>query len=311
MKYKIENQNLQDKEVSGWWNDEKTKKWHNFTYDKQNYLSNHLILRQKKVLDYLNSLNLPKGSRVLELGGGAGQTAKKICEYGYSLTGIDISKHLCEESKKKCEEYVKTSKAKFITSSMEKEFPLSDNEFDACIIVGSLQYVGDLEKCFLEIKRVLKNNGHLILCQANMYPLLDIIYPRHMFLKLVYFMFNEEFLISPSFKSILCKSKLSRYFKKYENSNFMNTRFMTKGEDAWKYKIRKRLYSFNRLKKILENFNFTVTKKTGATFFSPKKNLFYYFWFALDLLLQKILDLKIISFLINFSDNIVILAKQK
>ena len=86
---------------------------------------------------------------------------------------------------------------------------------------------------------------------------------------------------------------------------------MTKGEDAWKYKIRKRLYSFNRLKKILENFNFTVTKKTGATFFSPKKNLFYYFWFALDLLLQKILDLKIISFLINFSDNIVILAKQK
>ena len=90
MKYKIENQNLQDKEVSGWWNDEKTKKWHNFTYDKQNYLSNHLILRQKKVLDYLNSLNLPKGSKVLELGGGAGQTAKKICENGYEVKTFNV-----------------------------------------------------------------------------------------------------------------------------------------------------------------------------------------------------------------------------
>ena len=99
MKYEIDNQKIQDKEVRGWWNDDRTKKWHNFTYDKDNHLSHHVILRQKKVLDYLKSLKLPKGSKVLELGGGAGQTAKKICELGYDITGIDVSKHLCEESK--------------------------------------------------------------------------------------------------------------------------------------------------------------------------------------------------------------------
>ena len=144
-----------------------------------------------------------------------------------------------------------------------------------------------------------------------MYPLLDIIKPRHMILKLVYFFLNEEFLISPCFKSILCESKLKKYFKKYENSNFMNSKFMTKGFDKWDYKIRKRLYSFNRLKKLLNNFNFKVIKKTGATFFFPRKNIFFYFWFTLDLLLQKILDFKVIPFLINFSDNIVILGKKK
>ena len=52
MKLKINDQSLQDQEVKNWWNDDKTKKWHNFTYDKNNPLSSHLILRQKKVLEY-------------------------------------------------------------------------------------------------------------------------------------------------------------------------------------------------------------------------------------------------------------------
>tara|TARA_A100000164_G_C21933997_1_gene787115 strand:+ start:357 stop:1292 length:936 start_codon:yes stop_codon:yes gene_type:complete len=311
MKYEIDNKEIQDKEVSGWWNDDRTKKWHEFTYDKDNPLSHHLILRQKKVLDYLELLKLPKGSKVLELGGGAGQTAKKICELGFNVTGIDISKHLCDESKKKCEKYVNSGNARFINQSMEKKFPINDDEFDICVIVGSIQYVGDLNFCFNEINRVLKSNGNIILCQANMYPLLDLIKPRHMILKLVYFFLNEEFLISPSFKSILCESRLGRYFKKYENSTFMNFRFMTKGTENLDYKIRKRLYSFNRLKKLLIKFNFEIIKKTGATFFFPKKNIFFYFWFILDFLLQKILDFKIITFLINFSDNIVVLAKKK
>ena len=77
------------------------------------------------------------------------------------------------------------------------------------------------------------------------------------------------------------------------------------------YKIRKRLYSYNRLKKLLIKFDFNIIKKTGATFFFPKKNIFFYFWFILDLTLQKILDFKMIPFLINFSDNIVILAKKR
>ena len=100
MNYIIDNEEIQRKEVSRWWNDDRTKKWHEFTYDKNNFLSHHLILRQKKVLDYLKLLNLPKESKILELGGGAGQAAKKICALGYNLTGIDISKHLCDESKK-------------------------------------------------------------------------------------------------------------------------------------------------------------------------------------------------------------------
>tara|TARA_B100000902_G_scaffold347654_1_gene355070 strand:+ start:584 stop:1519 length:936 start_codon:yes stop_codon:yes gene_type:complete len=311
MKLKIPHQDIQDQEVKNWWNDEKTKKWHHFTYDENNHLSGHLILRQKKVLDYIKKLNLPKNAKILELGCGAGQTAKKICELGFDYVGIDISKHLCEESESKCELYVKSGKAKFLNQSIEKEYLLNDNHFDVCVIVGSMQYVGNLEKCFNEIRRTLKKDSHIIVCQANMYALLDLIYPRSLILRLIYFIFEEEFLISPSFKSMLCNSKLKKFFKRFENSKLMNTKFMTKGEDKWKYKIKKRMYSYRRLKKILEYFDFKVVKKTGATFFFPKKNIFYWFWYSLDLFLQKLLDLKILPFLKNFSDNIIIVAKKK
>lgn len=311
MRYKIDNQELQDNEVKNWWNDDKTKKWHHFTYDEDNPFSHHLILRQKKVLQYLCSLNLPRGSKVLELGCGAGQTAKKICDLNFKYLGIDISKHLCEESERKCQNHVNQGIAKFVDQSMEQTFPAKDNEFDVCIIIGSIQYVGNLAFCFKEISRTLKKNGHIIVCQANMYPFVDIIFPRHLILKLIYFLFNEEFLISPSFKSMLCESKLGIFFKRYENSKFMNLNFMIKGTDNWKYKIRKRLYSYRRLKKLLNDFDFEIKKKTGATFFFPKKNMFYYFWFYIDKFLQFLLDKKIFSFLINLSDNLVILSKKK
>jgi ubiquinone/menaquinone biosynthesis C-methylase UbiE len=310
MKLKIENQQTQDKEVANWWNDNKTRKWHSFTYDTDNPLSAHLILRQKKVLDYLKSLKLEKNSKILELGCGAGQTALKICELGYSYVGIDISKHLCEESEKKCQEYVKTGKAKFLTQSIEKKYPFDDQQFDVCVIVGSIQYVGDLESCFREIVRALKKDSYVIVCQANMYHIQEMIYPRHLLLKLIYATCNEEFFISPSLKSILCDSKLGHFFKKYENSKFMNYSFMTKGTEQLKYKIKKRLYSYSRLKKILEHFNFKIIKKTGATFFFPKKNIFYWFWHGLNFFLQKLLDYKALPFLRNISDNIIILVKK-
>ena len=47
MKYKIENQELQDKEVTGWWKDDRAKKWHDFTFDRNNPLSHHLLLKKK------------------------------------------------------------------------------------------------------------------------------------------------------------------------------------------------------------------------------------------------------------------------
>ena len=126
---------------------------------------------------------------------------------GFNYVGIDISKHLCKESENKCFDYVAKNKAKFINQSIEKDFPLNDNEFDVCIIVGSIQYVGNLEKCFNEINRVLKKNAYIIICQANMYALLDLIYPRKITFENNILLLNENFLYPPVLK--LCYVKVN------------------------------------------------------------------------------------------------------
>ncbi len=311
MKIKLENQEKQDKEVSAWWNSEKTKKWHNFAYDNKNHLSSHVILRQNKILNYLKKLNLPPSAKILELGCGGGQTALKICQMGYQYVGIDISKHLCEETEKKIKKYVDLEKAKVLNQSIEKKYPFKDSEFDACIVIGASQYVGNLKFYFNEINRTLKKDCCLLISQANMYPLLDITKPRRLIRQIFYLLGDQDILISPSFKSMLLKTEFKKYFSKFENSNFMNSKFMTKGEENLKYAIRKRLYSASKLKKILEIYNFKIIEKTGATFFSPKKNILFFLWFILDLVLQKLVDYKILPFLMNVTDNLVFVAKKK
>ena len=57
---------------------------------------------------------------------------------------------------------------------------------------------------------------------------------------------------------------------------FYESKFHDEGNRQVDYKIRKRLYSFNRLKKLLLNFNFDIIKKT-ATFFFQKKIFFIIF----------------------------------
>ena len=57
----------QKEEVSNWWNSEKTKKWHNFYYTTDYKDYSHLLLRQKKSIDYLKKLYPdPKNIKVVD-----------------------------------------------------------------------------------------------------------------------------------------------------------------------------------------------------------------------------------------------------
>ena len=73
------------------------------------------------------------------------------------------------------------------------------------------------------------------------------------------------------------RKSIGKYLKKYENSSFMNLGFMTKGTEKLDYKIKKRLYSYNRLKKLLIKFNFDIIKKQVLHFFFLKKMFFFIF----------------------------------
>jgi ubiquinone/menaquinone biosynthesis C-methylase UbiE len=302
---------LQDKEVTRWWNIERNlDRWDNFHYSEENREINHVLKRQDMTLAYLDSMNLRKDAKILELGFGGGQMAKRILNRGYEYYGIDISSGLAEVASRRCEEYVKVGKAHFMASSIEKKFDLESNSFDAVLVCGALQYLARPENCFKEVYRVLKNKSNFVICQANMYSLREMPYIRHLALKIQNLIMNEEFLYSPCFKSLLTETKLKKYFGKYEKSKWMNTKFMIKGYDAHSFDIKKRMYSYWRLKSLLKNSGFETEEACGATFLFPKNNAFKKISVFFNNLLQAAADRKLVPFLFAYADNIILLTKK-
>jgi len=302
------------KAVKDWWNSQQTKeKWHGATY-KDNFETHlHYWKRQQKTLDFIEKLRLPSEAKILELGFGGAETAVKILEKGYTYYGLDISKHLCDHATKICDEYVKKNKAFFLESSLEQKYEFENNSFDVVIICGAIHYAGNLTNVFSEVRRVLKAKGKFIIAQGNMYTLNNLIEFRKFLMAFIWFLTKENFhySYSLSFRDMLLETKLKKYFEKYSDSNFMNSKFMTYKSNTWKYKIHKRLFSHNKLKKLVNEKNFKLIDTAGGPFLYSSRQNVGKIKYILNNFIQFLLDKKIFKFLINFADNVVILSEVK
>ena len=298
--------------VKSWWNSEHTKqKWHGQTYKSDFDTHLHYWIRQEKTLKLLDELNLPKSSGILELGYGGAETAGKILERGFKYYGVDISEHLYENAKKNYSYYIKNDQAYFYQGSLEEKFHFEDNFFDLVIICGAIHYAGKLSNNFLEVKRVLKHDGHYIIGQGNMFTLNDLVSFRKLLKCIIWYFTNEQYIYSYSlsFKDIIFESKIKKYFLKYENNKFFNSKFMNQKSNSWKYKIHKRIFSFSTLKRTIEDNDFRVTKFYGGPFLYSSENENSIIKKTLNKILQYLLDKKIFIFLIKISDNFVFLSK--
>lgn len=110
----------------------------------------------KKILE---SEEMNKTSRILDVGCGTGQTAAYLAEqYGAKVTGMDINPIMVEKAKnrmRKCQLPVR-----IIQGSIE-EFPVKDAEFDFIICESVLTFVNK-SKALKEIFRLLTNGGRFI-----------------------------------------------------------------------------------------------------------------------------------------------------
>ena len=261
----------------------------------------------------MDELNLPKGSKILELGYGGAETAGKILDRGYIYYGLDISEHLYENAKKNYSSHIKKEQAYFYQGSLEEKLNFEDNYFDLVIICGAIHYAGKLSNNFFEVKRVLKKDGYYIIGQGNMFTLNDLISFRKLLKSLVWYFTNEKYMhsYSLSFRDIVFETKLKKYFLKYENSRFFESNFMNKKSNKWKYKIHKRIFSFGSLRSTIESNEFSVIKYYGGPFLYASENKTSFTKKILNNFLQFLLDKKIFTFLIKISDNFVFLSKPK
>ncbi len=116
------------------------------------------------VIDVINQY-IPKNSQLLEFGCGTGNLAYLIAKDGYTVLGVDISERFIDYAKKAYTE--ETQYLAFKTVDFGK-LPFNDNSFDCIYTCAVLEHCYDVDKILLDINRLLRPGGYLIIATPNL-----------------------------------------------------------------------------------------------------------------------------------------------
>lgn len=122
----------------------------------------------EKELKLLGNL---KGKQVLEIGCGGAQCGIAMAKQGAKVTGIDISNEQLKFAKNLAEK--NKVKITFHQGDIVNLKKIKSNSQDLVFTAWALHYVGNLEKCFKEVYRVLKKGGAFVF--ATSHPFYDTI----------------------------------------------------------------------------------------------------------------------------------------
>ena len=108
----------------------------------------------------INLLEIQPGDRVLEVGVGTGLNLPlypKTCK----VTGIDLSEEMLRKATQRVQEYGITNVTLEVMDASKLTFP--DDSFDRVIATYVISAVPDPVKTLLEMRRVCKPSGHLVI----------------------------------------------------------------------------------------------------------------------------------------------------
>lgn len=109
--------------------------------------------------------------KLLDLGAGEGALSLKLKKFGFDVYATDISA-----------EIFKVKDIPFKIANLDKNIPYTDNFFDCIVCVELLEHLKNPWITMEEIRRVLKQNGLLVLTTPNIHNLSS---------KLRFFLFNK------------------------------------------------------------------------------------------------------------------------
>ncbi|MDH3899643.1 MAG: class I SAM-dependent methyltransferase [Gammaproteobacteria bacterium] len=109
-------------------------------------------------VEILDGWQIPAGSRLLDIGCGAGQSAIPAARRGMHVTGVDIASNLVEHAQERAR--YEGLAARFDVGDAEA-LPCDDNAFDVVISQIGAMFAPDPEKVASEMARVCRTGGRL------------------------------------------------------------------------------------------------------------------------------------------------------
>jgi len=139
--------------------------WGN-VYSGQGVFAEIIQDRHTAVLGWVDSLNLPRGSHVLEIGCGAGFMAVALALRGYKVCAIDSVEAMIEVTRDHAAICCVTEQ---LSADVGNVYALDfeDSSFDLVVAIGILPWLENIDLAISSMARVVKFGGHLILTSAN------------------------------------------------------------------------------------------------------------------------------------------------
>lgn len=106
----------------------------------------------------LKHLNIKSDDVILDVGCGGGINIKRMAQDAKKVYGIDYSIESVNLSKEVNEKLINDGKVEIMKGNV-KDLPFEDNTFDIVTAFETVYFWPDIEKCFGEVKRVLKPGG--------------------------------------------------------------------------------------------------------------------------------------------------------
>jgi ubiquinone/menaquinone biosynthesis C-methylase UbiE len=122
--------------------------------------------RQTVALSYVDGLSLPRSTRVLEIGCGAGYLAVALAKRGFTVEAIDHTQVMVNLTMKHAKRTGNLDRINAHTGDAHKlNYP--NGSFDLVVALGVVPWLYDLKKALSEIVRILAPNGYAILTADN------------------------------------------------------------------------------------------------------------------------------------------------
>jgi ubiquinone/menaquinone biosynthesis C-methylase UbiE len=132
------------------------------TFDKMaTKYENHYYGSQSRILYKKVKFKIEKFKNefILDLGCGKGLFLEILKEYKSHLYGADISPEMIKNAQERIANYAELKVAD------SENLPWVDNTFDIIVCILSFHHYPSPEKSIEEMKRVLKNNGHITIAE--------------------------------------------------------------------------------------------------------------------------------------------------
>ena len=140
----------------------------NFIKPKDNFGGRFMLRSMNKGHEKLarwgrSYINIDKNYTVLDLGCGGGRNIEYFLTKADKVYGLDHSETSVKMASEINKKAIDTGRCQILVGDV-KNLPLEDQSIDIVTAFETIYFWNDIEECFREIYRVLKNGGQFLIC---------------------------------------------------------------------------------------------------------------------------------------------------